>query len=472
MATRKILRLFSAVRKVLLVSALAITPTPCPASDHPPPLAAQLERSVPERMARDRVSGAVIVLLEKASPVWTGTFGVSDRESATPITADALFRVESLSKPVTAWGAMRLAALGKLDLDAPIRDCLVHWQPPSGAGALTARQLLSHSAGVGLGNFAARYPPDTARPELGDHLHQDFSLITLPGQHFSYSDTGFNLLELVMQACTREDFSAFMTREVLEPLGMTTASFDWTGAPMPVGYDLNDNPVAPYVYPGRASGGLHATAADMARFVIASMKQGDPAVLSAEQITELHSPLVPVEGMFSLVAEGYGLGHFTETLSDGRAAVWHGGQGHGWMSHMHIVPETGDGIIILSNSQRAWPLFAAILQEWSKSLGVEPVGMARVLWIETAAYIAVALCLVITFVAFTAIRRAWRCPVIVRTAAGVTGTVLMLWPLWAAMQDYLFLFSVLPGLWMWLGMASAFAGAGLATLAIVARRTS
>src|SRR6056297_1272539 len=97
--------------------------------------------------------------------------------------------------------------------------------------------------------------------------------------------------------------------------------------------------------------------------------------------------------LFGLTTDGYWLGHFTETLSDGRHAVWHGGQGYGWMSHMHLVPDTGDGIVILSNSQRAWPLFAALLKDWSTGLGVAPVGMTRVLWAERAARVAIA-CLV------------------------------------------------------------------------------
>jgi CubicO group peptidase (beta-lactamase class C family) len=108
---------------------------------------------------------------------------------------------------------------------------------------------------------------------------------------------------------------------------MTGASFDWTGAEMPVGHDLRGRPVAPYVYPGRASGGLHATAADIARFAIAGMAGGEQPVLSPEGVDGLHRPEVAVGGLFGFAANGYGLGHFTETLSDGRAAVWHGGQG-------------------------------------------------------------------------------------------------------------------------------------------------
>lgn len=48
------------------------------------------------------------------------------------------------------------------------------------------------------------------------------------------------------------------------------------------------------------------------------------------------------------------------------------------MTHLHLSPETGDAIILHANSQRAWPLFAEILNERSKPMGVAPVRMARV----------------------------------------------------------------------------------------------
>jgi CubicO group peptidase (beta-lactamase class C family) len=233
--------------------------------------------------------------------------------------------------------------------------------------------------------------PTAPRPDLPEHIAQDFTLIAAPGAGFSYSDTGYNLLELVIEDCTGEDFAALMAREVLAPLGMTGASFDWTGASMPVGHDLRGRPVAPYVYPGRASGGLHATAADIARFAIAGMAGAEQSVLSPEGVAACIAPRSRSAACSVSPRTATGSGHFTETLSDGRAAVWHGGQGYGWMSHMHLVPETGDGIVILSNSQRAWPLFAALLRDWSESLGVAPVGMARVLWAERAARIGIAL---------------------------------------------------------------------------------
>ncbi|SNT71498.1 serine hydrolase domain-containing protein [Paracoccus seriniphilus] len=430
----------------------------------------RLTESVEARMAADGVAGAVVVLIEGGEPVWTKAFGMADPTSVRPMKADALFRVESISKPVTAWGAMRLAETGRLDLDAPIGACLSRWSPPEAMRKVTPRMLLSHTAGIGLGDFAARFPPEEPRPDLPTHIAQDFTLIAAPGSGFSYSDTGYNLMELVVEDCTGEDFAALMAREVLAPLGMAGASFDWIGAEMPVGHDLRGGPVAPYVYPGRASGGLHATAADIARFAVAGMEGAEQPVLSPEGVAALHRPQVAVGGLFGMAAQGYGLGHFTEVLSDGRAAVWHGGQGHGWMSHMHIVPETGDGIVILSNSQRAWPLFAALLRDWSESLGVAPVRMTRVLWAERLARLGIALgLLVATFGAWMA-RRPRRRPEVARIAAAGIGAAMILWPLWAAAQDYLFLFSILPGLWPWLGAASGLAGLGLAAMALAPER--
>jgi CubicO group peptidase (beta-lactamase class C family) len=435
-------------------------------------LAERLSRVVSERLASDEIAGAVIVLLEGGKPVWTGAFGVADSTTGRAMTEDALFRVESLSKPVTAWGAMRLAETGRLNRDAPISECLTRWQPPDGALQITPRQLLSHSAGVGLGDYAARYRPDAPRPDLPDHLSADFELIAEPGKRFVYSDTGFNLLELVIEDCAREDFGTLMTREVLEPLGMAQAGFDWPGTEMPAGHDLRGRPVAPYVYPGRASGGLHATAADIARFVAAGMEGAEQDVLSPKAVAELHDPFVAVGGLFGFAADGYGLGHFTETLSDGHAAVWHGGQGYGWMSHMHIVPETGDGMVILSNSQRAWPLFAAVLGEWSESLGVAPVGMARVLWAETAARIAIVLLLAASALVLLIACRGRSRPCVVRISAGAIAAPLVLWPIWAAAQDYLFLFSILPALWPWLAAASLGLGLCLAFAALAPSRKS
>ncbi|SDI39746.1 serine hydrolase domain-containing protein [Lutimaribacter saemankumensis] len=460
---------FIAAGFVVLTVAASVSQPTLPHADEHKGLVERLTQVVPQRMERDDVAGAVMVLIEDGNPVWTKAFGMADPTTGRLMSADALFRVESIAKPVTAWGAMRLAEKGLFDLDAPIDECLKRWRLPAAVEQITPRLLLSHSAGVGLGDFTSRFPPEASRPSLPEHLEQTFALIAPPGSGFSYSDTGFNLLELAIEDCTNEDFGALMIREILKPLEMTAASFDWTGAPMPLGHDLHGRQVIPYVYPGRASGGLYTTASDIARFAAASMNGSDQSVLSAESRAALYRPVVKVKGLFGFAADSYGLGHFIEALSDGREAVWHGGQGYGWMSHMHLIPETGDGIVILSNSQRAWPLFATILRDWSNSLDIAPVGMARVLWAEIIARGFIALAVAIAALSVWLAFRVKTCPAVVKVSAGIIAVPLTIWPIWAFAQDYLFLFSILPGLWPWLGAASILAGTGLVSLVLLPR---
>ena len=111
-------------------------------------------------------------------------------------------------------------------------------------------------------------------------------------------------------------------------------------------------PLHPMSIPGGDRAGCLATAGDIARLAAAEMEGAPQSVLLPSAVDAMHQPAVAVGGLFGFAADGYGLGHFTEELSDGRRAVWHGGQGYGWMSHMHLVPETGDGLIVLTNSQR------------------------------------------------------------------------------------------------------------------------
>lgn len=426
----------------------------------------RLEQVIPARMAADDVPGVVIALLREGRLVWSRAFGLADRATGRAMTEDALFRVESISKPVTAWGVMKLAAAGRIDLDAPVTDYPIGWAPPAGTAPFTIGQLLSNTAGLGIGDYAARYPPGAPRPDAAAQIAREFAVIAEPGARFSYSDTGFNLLEPLVEAATGEAFAEWMAREVLGPLGMSRASYDWTGAPMPVGHDLRGRPVAPYVYPGRGSGGLHATAADIAAFAAAGMGAPQP-VLAPEDVAMLHRPVTQPSGLYGIVAEGYALGHFTETLSDGRQAVWHGGQGFGWMSHLHMVPSSGEAIVILANSQRAWPLFAVVLEAWSDSLGVAPVGMARVLWAER---IALGLVVALLALAVAALRglRLGASPAL-RKAAFLGAAGLVGIPLWAAAQDYLFVFSILPRLSVWLAGAMLTAGLALGLFALAAK---
>ncbi len=343
-----------------------------------------LDARLPTLMERYDVPGVAVAVVRDGELVWSGAYGYADHETARPMTVDTICRAESISKSVTAWGVMALVERGAIGLDDPVLsyvpDLNLH-ESRFDERAVTVQRVLSNRSGLPLGTIGppTEYAPDEPRPTALEFVNDDAVIVHEPGSGFLYSDVAFNTLELVVEAATGESFADFMGREVLSPLGMTDSSYAWQdryATDLAMGHEMDGTPVAPYVYPARASGGLFVDVEDVARFVAAgAIRSTDPrgGVLTAESLEEIYEPRAEIPGLYGFVADSYGFGHFIETLPDGRQAVWHGGQGHGWMTHFHSVPDSGDGIVILTNSQRAWPLIASVLPEWARWSGAGSV---------------------------------------------------------------------------------------------------
>ena len=333
------------------------------------------------------IPGVNIALIQNGEIIWLSAFGQADRETNRELTIDTYMRVQSISKSVTAWGIIRLVEQGMIELDRPVKDYLKNWQFPENQSLtdlITTRQLLTHTAGLPIGDFYNFYSPEEVIPSLEESLFKEARLIQEPGKSFSYSNTGYNLLELLIEEVTGQDFADYMDQEILQPLGMHHSSFEWSrrwNPPVPTGYNLSGNPIPVYVYPEKASGGLFSTVEDIAKFVIASMPEfsSSQSVLTTEAVHSIQSIWVNRIGVYNLVFDGYGFGHYVEILPDGRTAISHGGQGTGWMTHYHAVPSTGDGIVILTNSQRGWPMIAYLLTDWAAWSGLPALGMSRII---------------------------------------------------------------------------------------------
>lgn len=442
---------------------------------------AQLDARLPVLMKTYQIPGAVVALLQQGQLVWYNAYGYAELENGREMTTDDYCRVESISKSVTAWGVMKLVQQGQIALDTPVQAYIKSWafpESPFSSEAITVRRLLSHSAGLPLGTIGIRYDPRGEVPSLRESLSKDALLFQEPGLSFSYSNAGFNVLELLIEEVSGRDFSEYMRQEVLLPLGMDHASYTWSSAfdpPVPNGYDVEGHAIPAYVYPDKAAGGLFARVKDIAAFVSAGMPGFSPrglAVLDSGHIQQLYQPAVQISDFYGLAFDAYGLGYLLEELTDGRQAVAHGGQGSGWMTHFHAIPETGDGIIILVNSQRAWPFFAHVLNDWASWLGIGPIGMAvilkatRLLWI---------LILLIALLSGWQCWRLWRglssgkrrfAPFsrsfwLGRLAQGGLLLAIVVALLWFAHQEYSFITAVFPVASFWLGRALLFSAAAL-----------
>lgn len=434
-----------------------------------------LNENIPQLMSNFNVPGLNISLIKNYKKVWSKAFGYADVETKREMTTDTYCRLESISKSVTAWGIMKLAEQKKIKLDEPVTNYLQNWTfPPSeySTEKITILQLLTHTSGLTLGNIGVIYSPTDILPSLQQSLTENALLFQEPGTSFSYSNTGYHLLELLIEEVTGQTFEEFMRKEILLPLGMNKSTFIWSEKfypPVANGYDLKGTPIPVYIYPEKAAGGLFSTIEDLGNFVIAGMSKYNKDsnnVLSLQSIDEMYDSYVK-PGQYSLAFDYYGFGHFIEKLPAGKKAIAAGGQGTGWMTHFHSVPETGDGIIILTNSQRSWPLFAYILNDWAKWSGFGSVGMSVLIKARIILWIIVFILL--TFSLWQIIQ------IIVRLTSGnlrlvlfkellqlkiiikfLSGAIILLIVVWAMGQKYLFIKSVFPIASFWLGYSLLF----------------
>jgi CubicO group peptidase (beta-lactamase class C family) len=308
-------------------------------------LVAQLDRIVPDALAEGRVPGAAVAVVHDGRVAWSGGYGVADARTRRPVTGSTRFQVGSLSKPVTAWAAFELARRGGLGLDSPLVDVLDRWPlPPSDQDerAVTARRLLSHTAGMSvdgyLGVDPGRRPGSTLASLQGTGSAGErtgVALMDRPGAGYRYSGGGYTLLQYAIEQSTGRPFAAWADDTVLEPLGMRHSAFAWpprSGAPAAAGHDAGGRSLPGYRYAELAAAGLTSTASDMGRFAAALVRDPD----------RLGRPEPATSGH-------YGLGVELHRLDDGTTVVWHEGVNRGWHARLLAYPDRDWAVVTLTN---------------------------------------------------------------------------------------------------------------------------
>ncbi len=326
----------------------------------------QIEATIEKALRQHNVPGAAIAVVKNGAVSWAAGYGLATQETA--VTTDTVFEAASVSKTVTAWGIMKLAEDGLVDLDAPVEQYLTRWHlPPSefDHNLVTLRRILSHTAGLSQGGDPGMEPGEAvptlvdalngAVPSMGA-LHVAFP----PGENYIYSSIGYALLELVLEEVTGEPFAVYVQREILDTLGMVHSSFDMTPEmrlQRAVGHDWHNNELPEYQFATRGMGGLRTTASDLALLIAATMPglQGEPigrGVLSPGSVATTFMPVAyahePESGALA------GLGYDELVMADGRLLGAHkGGDQRGYHAMIVTAPEAGEGIAILTNSDRA-----------------------------------------------------------------------------------------------------------------------
>src|SRR5580658_9915283 len=172
-----------------------------------------------------KVPGLSVAVGQDGKIIWSEGFGFADLEAKKPVTPQTMFRIGSVSKPLTAAGLMLLVEQGKLDLDADIHRYVPEF--PDKGHPITTRQLAGHLAGIrhyqGQEFYLTRHHSHVRE---GLHIFENDPLLSVPGEKYFYSSYGFNLISMVMEASAGRDFLSYMQDAVWTPLAMTNTMPD------------------------------------------------------------------------------------------------------------------------------------------------------------------------------------------------------------------------------------------------------
>lgn len=181
------------------------------------------------------VSGIVGLLHRDGKRAYFEAFGRRDIEAAEAMPLDAIFRLQSMSKPVVTVAALVLYEAGKLDLDAPIAELLPEWDSPNvledgelvpARTRITPRMLMSHSSGLHYGSLPGYPTPRRRAANLDGHSKMLASrpLKFHPGEDFQYG-TSIDVLGRYCEVVAGKPLDDVVKETVLVPLGMTDTDF-------------------------------------------------------------------------------------------------------------------------------------------------------------------------------------------------------------------------------------------------------
>lgn len=274
-------------------------------------------------------------------------FGNNSQGNAAPY--NSIFNVASLTKPITAMVALRLASLGKWNIDEPIykiyTDSDIAKDPRS--KQLTTRIILSHQTGF----------PNWRSETENNKLQFLFD----PGTKYSYSGEGFEYLRKALEKKFKKSLNQLANELIFEPLQMKETDFIWTKntdeSRFVIGYDKDEHPYDILKNKNaNAADDLHTTIAEYGNFLVNMLNGGN---LSDKIYDEMLQKQVKIKEN-----QYFGLGWVIYDLGNNEFAISHGGSDLGTQCLVVFLPKTKQGILIFTNSDQGYKVYEELLIQY------------------------------------------------------------------------------------------------------------
>ncbi|MDQ3699224.1 MAG: serine hydrolase [Gemmatimonadota bacterium] len=330
------------------------------------PAAAMLDPIISRIFALDLAPGMAVAVVRDTEVIYLKGFGYADLEARRPVTPETGFYIASTTKAFTALAAALLARDGTLDLDAPVSRYLpaLRLAPPLAPDSITLRMLLSHTHGIGGDGpvvFRTAYSGDFTTEQLialvAEHPPAP------DGRNYRYGNIGYNVASLAMDAATGTPWKDVLERRIFEPLDMRGTSGYVSRIPaeqlaMPYAAEAEGYIRLQYAKGDEsmhAAGGLVSTAADLARWLLANINDGQvdgQRVFPAEAMRDVHRQQASFrQASRGFTRFGYALGwNLTTYGSD--TLLEHGGGFPGFATSIALLPARRIGVAVVVNENR------------------------------------------------------------------------------------------------------------------------
>lgn len=360
--SQRILNLSVIILLIFLSLSAGVTPAlaaaPSGGPSNPVELGAFLDGVFAAQMNAYHVPGAVVAVVKDGQVLYIKGYGYADLEKRIPVDPQkTLFRPGSISKLFLWTAVMQLVEQGKLSLDADVNRYLDFKIPATYPEPVTLKTLMTHTPGFeedskDLFKFTAK-----EMTPLGDYLKAHVpARVFPPGAVEAYSNYGAALAGYIVQRVSGLPFSAYVEKNIFQPLGMTHSTFV---QPLPAGlapdmargYNYSNGAYVQRGFefiPPYPTGSLSTPAADVTKFMIAHLQSGrygDARILSEATARQMHSPLFAQDPRLHNMAYG-----FFEEQVNGQQVIWHLGSTVLFQSGLFLLPGQDLGIFVSTNA--------------------------------------------------------------------------------------------------------------------------
>lgn len=320
----------------------------------------KLEEQLQEAIAKKKIPGAQVCIVDQDSLLWEGNFGFSDFSDSSLVSSNTMFRIGSTSKSFTGIAIMQLLEKGLLKLEDPISKYIddVSWKNPwEDTDPVRIIHLLEHTTGfddMHLKEYTAIADGWTLKQGL-DYSPKSRKSRWKPGVHSSYCNSGPPMAAYIIEKITGKTIEEYVEEEIFLPLGMQYATFlktPYVDSMLAKAYSDAPHVEKPYWHIiQRPAGAINTTATEMGSYLRMFLNKGKPdslMILSPESIARMERPESTLAAKAGSI-EGYAKYLYTRNFN-GIKWIGHDGGMEGFLCAMHYSRDLNRGFVIVINS--------------------------------------------------------------------------------------------------------------------------